>query len=94
MDDPFTKSIPDIAEDEMDLEDVQRSKKFLKMQEMASEYFALIKKQYQLSQKVYNSQLDYKIKKIKLRLDELELEFNSDPVFVALMKAERKTELQ
>ena len=123
VDNPFTKSIPDIAEEEMNLEDVQRSKKFLEMEEMASEYFDLIKKQYQLSQKkrrvkpkksdnnlmgfstgisfnsqaedtVYKDKLDDEIKKIKLKLDKLELEFNSDPVFVALMKAERKTELR
>ena len=97
VDNPFTKSIPDIAEEEMNLEDVQRSKKFLEMQEVASTYFKLIKKQYQLSQKIEelnSKKLDDEIEKIKQKLDELELEFNSDPVFVALMKAERKTELR
>jgi len=123
-DNPFTKSIPDIAEEEMNLEDVQRSKKFLEMQEVASIYFNLIKEQYRLSQKRKkikpkksnndlmgfqmgfpsgssnkddirsNILLDSKIQKIKQKLDKLELEFNNDPVFVALMKAERKTELR
>jgi len=85
-DDPYTKSIPDIVEDEMNLEEVQRSKKFLKMQSVASEYFNLIK-----SGK--NSTNDEQIKILKIQLDKLELEFNNDPVFVALMKAERRTEL-
>jgi predicted ATP-binding protein involved in virulence len=123
-DNPFTKSIPDIAEEELNLEDVQRSKKFLEMQEVASIYFNLIKEQYRLSQKRKkikpkksnndlmgfqmgfpsgssnkddirsNILLDSKIQKIKQKLDKLELEFNNDPVFVALMKAERKTELR
>jgi predicted ATP-binding protein involved in virulence len=86
VDNPFTKSIPDIAEEEMNLEYVQRSRIFLKMQKVASDYFALI-------QEGKTSKNDYKTNKIKEELDKLELEFNSDPVFVALMKAERKTEL-
>ncbi|WP_171899555.1 AAA family ATPase [Candidatus Marithrix sp. Canyon 246] len=86
VDNPFTKSIPDIAEEEMNLESVQRSRKFLKMQKVASDYFALI-------QEGKTSKNDYTTNKIKEELDKLELEFNSDPVFVALMKAERKTEL-
>ncbi len=85
-DEPYTKSIPDIVEDEMNLEEVQRSKKFLKMQEIASAYFNLIK----IGKTSTN---DEETKLLKEKLDVLELEFNSDPVFVALMKAERKTEI-
>ena len=40
--DPCVKGIEDIAEDEMALEDVQRSHKFLEMQEIAARYFDLI----------------------------------------------------
>ena len=56
------------------------------MQAVASEYFNLIK----LGKDSTN---DEQTKILKLQLDKLELEFNNDPVFVALMKAERKTEL-
>ena len=84
--DPYTKSIPDIVEDEMNLDEVQRSEKFLTMQRIASQYFNLIKTGK-------NSNDDDETREIKEKLDELELEFNNDPVFVALMKAERKTEL-
>ncbi len=85
-DEPYTKSIPDIVEDEMNLEEVQRSEKFLQMQEVASQYFNLIK-----DGKNSNSDKDTRL--LKEQLDILELEFNNDPVYVALMKAERKTEL-
>ncbi len=84
-DDPFRKSIPDISEEVMNLKDVQRSQKFLKMQEVASQYFKLIAERK-------TSKNNSKTNSLKRQLDNLELEFNSDPVFVALMKAERKTE--
>lgn len=85
-DEPYTKSFSDIVEDEMNIKEVQRSEKFLKMQEVASEYFNLIK----VGKNSSNSE---ETKLLKEKLDVLELEFNNDPVFVALMKAERKTEL-
>lgn len=84
--DPYRKSIPDIIEDEMNVDNVNRSKKFLKMQEVASNYFKLL-------QEGKTSKNDKKTKALKEQLDRLELEFNDDPVFVALMKAERGTEL-
>jgi predicted ATP-binding protein involved in virulence len=85
--DPFTKSIEEIAEQDMDVVDVKRSKKFLHFQEVAALYFNLI-------EEGKNSENDLKTKQLKEQLDTLELEFNDDPVYVALMQAERKTELR
>lgn len=85
--DPFTKSIEEIAEQDMDVADVKRSQKFLHFQEVAALYFNLI-------EEGKNSENDLKTKQLKEQLDTLELEFNDDPVYVALMQAERKTELR
>ena len=81
---PYTKSIEEIAETEMQVENVQRSQRFLKMQQLASDYFDLI-------EQGKDSTNDPQTEKIKDQLDEIELEFSHDPVYVALMKAERKT---
>jgi predicted ATP-binding protein involved in virulence len=83
---PFTKSIEEIAEDEMDVQNVPRSAQFTKYQNIASQYFDLI-------EKGKNSKDDKETAELKEQLDKLELEFNDDPVYVALMQAERKTEL-
>lgn len=80
--DPYKKSISEIVEDEMNLDEIQRSKKFIEMEKIASEYFELIKKEKNL-----NSD---EIQQVKMKLDEMELEFNNDPVYVALMRTERK----
>lgn len=85
--DPFTKSIEEIAEQDMDVVDVKRSEKFLHFQKVAAQYFDLI-------EEGKNSKNDQQTKQLKEQLDTLELEFNDDPVYVALMLAERKTELQ
>ncbi|SHF76577.1 Predicted ATP-binding protein involved in virulence [Flavobacterium fontis] len=84
--DPFTKSIEEIAEQDMDVVDVKRSQKFLHFQEVATQYFNLI-------EEGKNSENDEQVRELKEKLDNLELEFNDDPVYVALMQAERKTEL-
>jgi len=80
---PYTKSIEDIAETEMLVENVQRSQKFLKMQQLANDYFNLI-------EQGKSSTNDNQTATLKNQLDEIELEFSHDPVYVALMKAERK----
>ena len=85
--DPFTKSIEEIAEQDMDVVDVKRSQKFLHFQQIASQYFNLI-------EEGKNSENDQITRQLKEKLDTLELEFNDDPVYVALMQAERKTELR
>ncbi len=84
--DPFTKSIEEIAEEEMDVENAHRSLRFSKYPEIAAKYVDLI-------EKGKNSNNDITTSELKKELDSLELEFNDDPVYVALMKAERKTEL-
>lgn len=84
--DPFTKSIEEIAEQDMDVVNVQRSQKFIHFQEVATQYFNLI-------EEGKNSEDDQTTRRLKEELDSLELEFNDDPVYVALMQAERKTEL-
>lgn len=85
--DPFTKSIEEIAEQDMDVDNVKRSKKFIHYQEVAAKYFNLI-------EEGKNSENDISTKELKNQLDSLELEFNDDPVYVALMQAERKSELE
>jgi len=83
---PLTKSIEDIAETEMQVSDVRRSQRFIEMQTLASDYFDLIE-QGKIASNTNET------KKIKKQLDAIELEFSADPVYVALMTAERKTEL-
>jgi predicted ATP-binding protein involved in virulence len=80
--DPFTKSIEEIAEQDMNVAEVKRSKKFLHYIDIAAKYFALIEEGKNSNEK----------EKLKNELDLLELEFNDDPVYLALMKAERKSE--
>ncbi|MFH7001749.1 AAA family ATPase [Flavobacterium bizetiae] len=82
---PFTKSIEEIAKDEMEVSYVPRSAKFKEYQGIAEEYFDLI-------EQGKKSKDDVKTAELKDKLDELELLFNDDPVYVALMKAERKSE--
>lgn len=83
---PQAKSIEDIAETEMHVTDVRRSQRFLEMQALATDYFDLI-------EQGKTAQNDAETKNIKAQLDAIELEFSDDPVYVALMQAERKTEL-
>ncbi len=83
--DPFTKSVEEIAID-MDVKEVPRSKRFREYQEIAERYFNLIAEG--------KNSLDHEeTATLKRLLDEIELEFVDDPVYVALMKAERKSEL-
>ncbi|MBL1353603.1 MAG: AAA family ATPase [Zetaproteobacteria bacterium] len=81
---PFTKSIEEIAETYMQVANVQRSKRFLTMQNLASQYFDLI-------EQGKTAVDDNQTFELKERLDKIELEFNADPVFIALMKAERRS---
>jgi len=84
---PFEKSIEEIAETEMQVENVRRSQMFNTLQSLASTYFDLIEQGKTVSD-------DIKMSEIKAELDRIELEFSKDPVYVALMLAERKTELR
>ena len=82
---PYTKGIEDIAEDVMQVEDVRRSRRFQEMQKLAKEYFTLIKAGK-------TSENDESVKNLKEKLDKIELEFSENPVYVALMRAEREME--
>jgi predicted ATP-binding protein involved in virulence len=84
---PYTKSIEEIAENEMHVNNVIRSQKFIELNKLASDYFDLI-------EQGKTSKNDDETRKIKEKLDEIELEFNEDPVYIALMRAERKTGLK
>lgn len=81
---PMMKSIEEIAENEMHVAKPQRSQRFLEMQTLASRYFDLI-------EDGKTSKNNDATREIKNQLDKIELEFSEDPVYVALMKAERKT---
>lgn len=83
---PINKSIEEIAEEEMNVLNTKRSQEFMNFQNLASEYFNLIKQGK-------SSQSDEETKQIKSQLDDIELNFIKDPVYLALLKAERQTEM-
>lgn len=81
--DYFRKSIEEIAAGEMGVTNVQRSQKFLDWQKAAEEYFDLLE--------LNGSANPEELATRKWRLDELEMLYNEDPAWVALLKAERKS---
>ena len=76
--DPDRYSIEEISAQEMGVSNVERSETFLKMQDEAKEFFALIK----------SSNDNTAIKKAKAKLDELRMRYNNDPAYVALLESE------
>jgi len=84
--DPFRKSIEEIAETEMEVPNVERSERFEEMIETAEKYFALI-------EEGKTSKNSEEVRKLKSKLDRLQEKYSEDPAYVALLKAERKTEL-
>jgi predicted ATP-binding protein involved in virulence len=83
--DPFRNSIVEVAEELMQVPNVERSQRFNKMEEVASEYFNCIA-EGQTEEK------SEKVRQLKARLDELQLQYSDDPAYVALMKAERNAQ--
>ena len=79
--DPFRKSIEDGAADYMLVDNVERSVLFKEMEKTATEYYDLIERKGETN----------KIANLESRLNELEERFGDDPAFVALLKAERKS---
>ena len=75
--DPFRRSIEEIAENEMGVDGVERSDHFKKMEDLAAEYYKLIKRGK-------NSTNDKDVELIRNQLNELEDRFSEDPAFVAL----------
>ncbi|RLD56660.1 MAG: AAA family ATPase [Bacteroidetes bacterium] len=82
----YKHSIEEIAET-MGVEDVERSQKFKEMTKAAEEYYNLIR--------IGKSTKKHKeVAFIKKQLDDLLILFDDDPTYVALLKAERQSELQ
>lgn len=77
-DDPFKYSLEEVVGNEMGVEQERRSKKFIQMQETAAEFFNLVQNE---SDKI-------SIDKAKKKLDELRIQFNHDPAYVALLESE------
>lgn len=76
--DPFRKSIEEVAEEEMGVENIQRSALFLEMQQSAAIFFDLVKKG------VKGKDLSL----AKQKLDELTLLYSDDAAYTALLKSE------
>jgi len=81
--DPFRKNIEDVAAQEMGVEGMPRSEEFNEMQQVAEEYFSLIKQGK-------TSNTDVETNNLRERLNELEEQFSEDPAFVAALKIERQ----
>lgn len=82
--DPIIMSIEEIAED-MDVENVRRSQLFIDYQKVAAEYFNALRQ----GENFIDSQQKALLKS---KLDSYEQEFSDNPVYVALMKAERESQ--
>lgn len=80
--DPWRQSIEEIAEEEMQVTDVRRSEKFLKRENIAKEYFTLVK------QNDTKDSLRAKIDDAKKQLDKLTIEFSDDPAYVAMLRTQ------
>ncbi|MFN0199970.1 MAG: AAA family ATPase [Bacteroidia bacterium] len=82
--DPFKLSLEEVADYVQNIPNVERSERFQEMVKVATEYFELIEQQNVADN-------EEKILTLKNRLDELEILYNDDPYFVALLQMERKT---
>jgi len=76
------RSIEDIAEDIMDVEVPQKSKRYLDMMKTAEKY-------YDLLEKGKSAENDKELNRIKNKLDELSIPFSDDPAFQAFLKMKR-----
>ncbi|MBN2743976.1 MAG: AAA family ATPase [Marinilabiliaceae bacterium] len=81
--DPLNFGIEDVSQNEMLVDDVERSEPFKQRLEVAEKYFALINKGL-------NSQNSKEVAALRDELNKLEERFSDDPTFVAHLKAERK----
>jgi len=79
-DDYIKEGIEDISEREMGVEQANRSKRFLEMQKVADEYFQLIIKGKETTDK-------QKIEYIKNKLDKLMTPFYDDPAYVSYLES-------
>jgi predicted ATP-binding protein involved in virulence len=77
------KSIPEVAEEYMGMEEIERSPYFMEQVKAAEEYFVLLKKSPDLDVE--------ELKKVTEKLNNFEIRYDRDPAFVALLRAERLT---
>lgn len=80
---PQDYGIEDVAELEMGVEKVARSKDFIEREEIAARYFSLIKEGQ-------TSENNEEVARLRAELNKLEERFSEDPAFVASLKIERK----
>ena len=76
------RSIEDIAEDIMDVQIPQRSKRYLDMMKTAEQYYDLLKKGK-------SAENEEELNRIKNKLDELSIPFSDNPALQAFLKMER-----
>ncbi len=76
---PFRKSIEEIAIHEMDVE-IKRSKEFDDMQKLAADYFKLVASGVESQER----------EELGKKLDAMEAEFSHDPAYIALLKLKRE----
>jgi predicted ATP-binding protein involved in virulence len=77
------QSIEDIAEEIMDVDMPQKSKRYIDMMKVAEKYYKLLEEGKRIED-------DDELKKIKRRLDELLIPYSEDPAFQAFLEMERK----
>jgi len=83
---PYQSSIEEVADEEMKVVNVQRSNRFLEMINNAEKYYSLIEAGKSVK-------TDNELFEIKRKLDELLIDFENNPAYVALLKAELKSNL-
>jgi predicted ATP-binding protein involved in virulence len=76
-----SKSIEDIAEDQQGVEIPQQSRRFIKMEEAAEEYYRVLKQLPAASEEEKH--------RLKQKLDELLMPYSDDPAYQAFLKMER-----
>lgn len=76
------KSIPEVAEDYLGMDDLERSPYFMEQTRAAEEYFTLLREAPNANPE--------KLAALKARLDEFEIRYDRDPAMVALWRVERK----
>ena len=83
--DHMKKSIPEVAEEFMGMENLERSPYFMEQVSAAEEYFSLLK-----SASLTDPN---ELAKEKAKLDSYEIRYNRDPAFIALLRAERNSSI-
>jgi len=76
-----SKSIEDIAEDQQGVEIPQQSRRFIKMEKAAEEYYRVLKQLPAASEEEKH--------RLKQKLDELLMPYSDDPAYQAFLKMER-----